>query len=193
MYNELETSAAFIDEIQNQKTPMCDDRQLDDHAHITPKHSPSELLIPGPTTSPVRLEDEQRHEISELHSPLHESDVRSQQDLERVPVTQSPHSVFISRRNDRSYSLAPLNTRKREFSLPPEIENARKPMLSTNTERKSVYKPEQGHRSSSHVQQSPNTDNKELASTVDSLQTQVTQMTTRMGEMSNGMTIMMRR
>ena len=184
MYNALETSATFIDEIQNQKTPICDDRQLDDPDYITPRHSPSELLIPGLATSPVRLEDEQRHDISELHSPLHESetDVRSEQDLQRVPVTQSPHSVFISRRNDRSYNLAPLNTRTRESSLPPEIENARKPTYPTNIQRKSFYKPEQGH-----VQQSPNTDNKELASTVASLQTQVTQMTTGMKEMSNGM------
>ena len=184
MYNALETSATFIDEIQNQKTPMCDDRQLDDPDYITPRHSPSELLIPGLATSPVRLEDEQRHDISELHSPLHESetDVRSEQDLQRVPVTQSPHSVFIYRRNDRSYSLAPLNTRIREFSLPPEIENARKQTFPTSIQRKAVYKPEQGH-----VQQSPNTDNKELASTVASLQTQVTQMTTGMKEMSNGM------
>ena len=182
MYNALETSATFIDEIQNQKTPMCDDRQLDDPDYI--RHSPSELLIPGLATSPVRLEDEQRHDISELHSPLHESetDVRSEQDLQRVPVTQSPHSVFISRRNDRSYNLAPLNTRTRESSLPPEIENARKPTYPTNIQRKSFYKPEQGH-----VQQSPNTDNQELASTVASLQTQVTQMTTGMKEMSNGM------
>ena len=184
MYNALETSATFIDEIQNQKTPMCDDRQLDDPDYITPRHSPSELLIPGLATSPVRLEDEQRHDISELHSPLHESetDVRSEQDLQRVPVTRSPHSVFISRRNDRSYNLAPLNTRTREFSLPPEIENARKPTYPTNIQRKSFYKPEQGH-----VQQSPNTDNQGLASTVASLQTQVTQMTTGMKEMSNGM------
>ena len=190
MYNELETSATFIEEIQTQKTPTCDDRQLDDHDYTTPRHGPSEILITGMTNSPVRLEDEQRHDISELHSPLHESqtDVRSQQDLQRVPVTQTPHSVFISRRNDRSYSLAPLNTRTRKFSLPPEIENARKPTFPNNIQRKSVYEPEQGHRSSSHVQQLPNTNYAELASTLASLRTQVTQMTTRREEMSNGMT-----
>ena len=63
---------------------MCDDRQHDDHDYNIPRHSPNELLILELTTSPVRLEDEQRHDISELHSPLHESqtDVRSQQDLQ---------------------------------------------------------------------------------------------------------------
>ena len=89
IYNELGTSATFIDEIQNQKTPMCDDRQHDDHNYNIPRHSPNKLLIPELTVSPVRLEDEQKHDISELHSPLHDShDVRSQQDLQRVPVTQ---------------------------------------------------------------------------------------------------------
>ena len=73
IYNELETLATFIDEIQNQKTPMCDDRQHDDHNYNIPRHSPNELLIPELTTSPVRLEDEQRNDINELHSPLHES------------------------------------------------------------------------------------------------------------------------